>query len=103
MFQTEYPFELKKGYVDEAGTLHREGVMRLATAADEIVPLKDPRVVGNPSYLFILLLSRVIVKLGSLPEITPKIVEGMFTEDVTYLYKFYNEINGGSLASLGES
>lgn len=103
MFQTEYEFTLKKGYVDEGGTLHRDGVMRLATAADEIMPLKDPRVASNPAYLFILLLSRVIVKLGSLPEVTPKVVEGLFTEDVAYLYDFYNEINGGALTSLGES
>jgi len=103
MFQTEYPFTLKKGYIDEEGNLHREGVMRLATAADEIMPLKDTRVVNNPSYLFILLLSRVIVRLGSLREVTPKMVEGFFTEDVAYLYGFYNEINGGLLSGLGES
>ena len=69
MFQTEFPFELPKGYLDASGILHKTGTMRLATAADEIVPLKDPRVQQNPSYLTIILLARVITRLGSLPAI----------------------------------
>lgn len=94
MFQTEFEFTLPKGFVDENGNLHREGTMRLATAADEIIPLKDPRVIKNPAYLVVILLSRVIVKLGDISQITPKIIEGIFSEDLNYLEKFYNQING---------
>ena len=67
-FQTEIEFELPKGYLDETGTLHRRGVMRLATAADEILPLRDPRVQQNEAYLAIIVLARVITRLGSLPD-----------------------------------
>lgn len=95
MFQTEYEFTLPTGYVDEAGSLHREGVMRLATAADEILPLQDPRVVKNPAYLLIILLSRVVIKLGDVKQITPKTIEGLFAADLNYLQDFYNHINGG--------
>ena len=69
--QTEYTFILPKGYVDEEGNLHTKGIMRLATAADEILPLRDPRVQANPSYLSIILLSRVISRLGSLGDVNP--------------------------------
>jgi hypothetical protein len=91
--QTEFPFTLPKGYVDVEGSLHQEGVMRLATAFDEIVPLKDPRVQSNPAYLLVILLSRVIVKLGSLEYINPKIIEELFAADLTYLQDFYRRIN----------
>lgn len=94
MLQTEYEFNLPKGYVDEEGSLHRQGVMRLATAADEILPLKDPRVEKNPAYLLIILLSRVITKLGAVKQITPKTIEGIFSEDLTFLQDFFNKING---------
>ena len=94
MFKTEYEFSLPKGFVDESGNLHQEGLMRLATAADEILPLKDPRVDKNPAYLLIILLSRVVVKLGSLKPITPKTIEGLFSEDLAFLQDFYNKING---------
>jgi len=94
MFQTEHAFTLPKGFVSEDGVLHREGVMRLARAADEILPLSDPRVEKNPAYLLILLLSRVIVKLGRVPQVTPKTVEELFSEDLAYLQSFFNEING---------
>ena len=67
MFQTEVEFTLPKGYLDDDGVLHRDGVMRLATAADEILPLKDPRVQQNPAYLTIIVLARVITRLGSVP------------------------------------
>lgn len=96
MFQTEYDFTLPKGYVDADGNLHREGVMRLSTAADEILPLKDSRVQKNPAYLLIILLSRVTTKIGSLDQITPKTIEGLFTQDLSFLQDFYNEINGRS-------
>ena len=74
-FETEFHFTLPRGYVDDTGMLHREGIMRLANAADEILPLRDPRVQQNPSYLTIILLARVIVRLGSLPAVDTKIVE----------------------------
>ena len=94
LLQTEFPFTLPRGYVDGEGNLHREGVMRLATAADEILPLKDPRVQTNPTYLVIILLSRVITRLGSLTDVNPKIVEGLFASDLAYLQDLYNRING---------
>jgi len=93
MFQTEYAFTLPKGYVDEDGNLHREGVMRLSTAADEILPLKDPRVQRNPAYLVVILLARVVSSLGGLETITPKTIEGLFSADLAYLQDLYNEIN----------
>ncbi|MGI5321054.1 hypothetical protein [Actinomadura nitritigenes] len=91
---TEIEFELPKGYVDAEGTLHRAGVMRLATAADEIYPLKDPRVRNWPAYLVVLLLSRVVTRLGGLPEINPGVIEGLFSEDLAYLQDLYNRVNG---------
>jgi len=100
MFQTEYEFILPKGYLDSEGNLHREGVMRLATAADEILPLKDPRVQANPAYLVVILLSRVITRLGSLEAINPKVMEGLFASDLAYLQDFYNRINGGGTRAM---
>ena len=92
MLQTEYAFTLPLGYVDEQGELHRAGTMRLATAADEILPLKDPRVRDNPAYLVVILLSRVITSLGSLELVNPRIIEGLFAPDLAYLQDFYNRI-----------
>ena len=92
--QTEYEFSLPKGYVDGDGTLHKKGIMRLATAADEILPQKDPRVQSNPAYLTLILLSRVVTKLGSLTDVNPGIIEGLFLEDLTYLQELYQRING---------
>jgi hypothetical protein len=94
MLVTEFTFELPKGYVDAGGDLHRTGTMRLATAADEIYPLKDPRVRNWPAYLIIVLLSRVVTKLGSLPEVNPGVVEGLFSEDLAFLQDLYNRVNG---------
>jgi hypothetical protein len=96
MFRTEYEFRLPKGYVDSDGELHRDGVMRLATAADEILPLADPRVEKNPAYLLIILFSRVVTSLGRIKQITPKTIESLFTEDLAFLQQFFNEINGVS-------
>lgn len=93
MFQTEYEFALPLGYVDGEGSLHREGVMRLATAADEILPLRDPRVQANQAYLIVILLSRVVTKLGSLAQVNPKVIEGLYAADLAYLQEFYNRIN----------
>lgn len=92
-FQTEVEFTLPKGYVDSDGMLHRAGVMRLATAADEILPLKDPRVQQNPAYLTIIVLSRVITRLGSLPDVNTKIIEGLFASDLNYLQQLYEQLN----------
>lgn len=91
--QTEFEFTLPRGYVDEGGTLHREGVMRLATAMDEIAPLKDPRVKANEAYFTVILLSRVITRLGSLREVTTAVVENLFAADMAYLQELYRRIN----------
>jgi hypothetical protein len=93
MLQTEFPFMLPVGYVDAEGNLHKEGTMRLATAFDEIAPLKDPRVHSNSAYLLIILLSRVITKLGSLDHINPKTIEGLFAADLAYLQDLYRRLN----------
>lgn len=93
-FQTEFEFTLPRGYVDENGNLHKNGIMRLATAADEILPMKDPRVQSNPAYLTVILLSRVLTKLGSLDVINTKTIENIFASDLTYLQEFYRRING---------
>ncbi len=94
MLQTEFSFTLPKGYIDKEGDLHREGVMRLANAADEIAPLQDPKVQRNEAYLSVILLSRVITSLGTLPDVNPAIVERMFAADVSYLQALYERING---------
>ena len=93
MLQTEFPFVLPMGYVDAGGTLHREGTMRLATAFDEIAPLKDPRVHNNPAYLLVILLSRVVTRLGSVEPINPKVIEGLFAADLAALEEMYRRIN----------
>ena len=92
-FQTEVEFTLPRGYMDEGGMLHQEGVMRLATAADEILPLRDPRVQSNPAYLTVIVLSRVITKLGGLPDVNPRIVENLYASDVSFLQSLYQKIN----------
>ncbi|NER79588.1 MAG: hypothetical protein F6K42_08385 [Leptolyngbya sp. SIO1D8] len=93
MIQTEFEFTLPKGYLDGDGNLHRKGVMRLSTAMDEIVPLRDPRVKSNPAYATVIILSRVITQLGALEEVTPRVVEGFFACDLDYLQTFYRQIN----------
>ena len=92
--QTEHEFTLPRGYVDDKGTLHKEGRMRLATAADEIKPLKDPRVQSNSSYLTIVLLSRVVTELGDLETVDPDVIESLFVTDLEHLQALYEEING---------
>jgi len=93
MLQTEFPFRLPRGYVDGDGNLHQDGVMRLATAQDEVLPLKDPRVQSNPGYLVIILLSRVITRLGGLEHVNPKLLEGLLSGDLVFLQDFYRRIN----------
>ncbi|MDM0085084.1 hypothetical protein QTI17_31310 [Variovorax sp. J31P179] len=100
-FQTEIEFELPRGYVDNAGTLHRRGVMRLATAADEILPLRDPRVTQNEAYLTVIVLSRVIVRLGSLADIHTGVIEGLFAGDLAYLQRLYEHFNGDEETAQG--
>lgn len=91
--QTEFDFTLPRGYVDRSGTVHRKGRMRLATAADEIAPLRDPRVRQNQAYHTIILLSRVITHLGTLPLVDTAIIEGLFTADLAFLQELYRTKN----------
>jgi hypothetical protein len=93
MLRTEFPFELPRGYVDEAGNVHRSGVMRLATARDELVPLRDDRVRENPAYLTVVLLGRVITRLGTITDVHAGIVEDLFASDLAFLQDFYRRIN----------
>lgn len=92
-FETEVEFVLPKGYLDPAGMLHKRGMMRLATAADEILPQRDPRVQQNPAYLSIIVLARVVTRLGSLTEIDTKIIENLFASDLDHLQRLYERIN----------
>ena len=97
--ETEFAFTLPKGYVDESGLLHRHGTMRLATARDEIEPLRDPRITGaDDPYLTILVISRVITSLGTLRQITPHEVEGLFAADLAFLQDLYGIVNFGDPA-----
>ena len=92
-FKTQYSFKLPRGYVDEEGKVHRDGVMRLATARDEILPLQDYRVQSNRAYLVIVLLSRVITQLGDMKAVTVDMIENLFSTDLAYLQEFYRKIN----------
>jgi hypothetical protein len=91
--QTEYPFTLPKGYVDDQGTLHRTGTMRLACARDEIEPLRDPRVKENESYATVIVLARVVSELGTVPRVTTQTIESLFVSDFSYLQDLYRIIN----------
>jgi hypothetical protein len=91
--QTEFEFTLPVGYLDQTGTVHKTGAMRLATAADEILPLRDPRVVANQAYLVVVLLSRVITRLGPFTSVNPTLVERLFSADLAFLQDFYRRIN----------
>jgi len=96
MLQTEFEFTLPCGYIDAHGNLHRQGTMRLATALDEVEPLQDVRVRVNEAYLSILLLSRVITRLGDISQISPAIVEKLFSADMAYLQDLYIRVNDAS-------
>ncbi len=91
--RTEFPFVLPRGYLDREGTLHREGVMRLATARDEIGPQTDPRVRQNPAYMTVLLLERTVTRLGTLREVDAYVVEGLFASDLAFLQDLYRRVN----------
>jgi hypothetical protein len=93
MLQTEFEFTLPKGYLDSDGVLHRKGLMRLAKAIDEIVPMRDPRVKANPAYATIIILSRVITRLGALEDISPAVIEDLYAADLNYLYRLYRQVN----------
>jgi hypothetical protein len=95
-FQTEVEFELPKGFVDSDGTLHRNGTMRLATAADEILPMRDPRVQENEAYLPVIVLARVITRLGSLKDVHTGVIEGLYASDLAFLENLYAEFNGSA-------
>jgi hypothetical protein len=91
--QTEVSFTLPKGYVDGAGTLHRDGTMRLATARDEIEPLRDAEVRQNEAYLSVLLLSRVVTRIGAVGDVTPAVIEGLYAADFDHLQRLYERLN----------
>jgi hypothetical protein len=91
--KTEFQFALPRGYVDSDGAVHREGVMRLATARDEIEPLRDPSVRQNEAYLAVLLISRVVTRLGTITTLTPDLVEGLYAADFDHLQRLYERIN----------
>jgi len=90
---TEFAFTLPRGYVDASGTVHRDGVMRLATARDELVPLHDDRVRENPAYLTVVLIARVITRLGTNTDVHPGMVENFFATDLAFLQDLYRRIN----------
>ena len=101
--RTEFEFELPRGYVDSSGTVHKQGVMRLATARDELVPLHDDRVRENSAYLTVVLLARVIERLGTLTDVHVGIIENLFASDLAFLQDVYRRINqeGHTRAAVG--
>lgn len=93
VMRTQFAFELPRGFVSADGTVHRRGVMRLATAPDELLPLYDARVQENPAFTTVVLLGRVITSLGTLGTIDGSVIENMFASDVAFLQDFYRRIN----------
>lgn len=91
--QTEYEFNLPKGYIDEAGVIHKNGIMRLATAMDEIQASNHPKVKACPEYMPVIVLSKVVRRLGTLTVVTPQIIEGLFSADMNYLQNMYQTVN----------
>jgi hypothetical protein len=91
--RTEFAFELPRGYVDESGVVHRTGVMRLATARDELVPLRDDRVRENPAYLTVVLLARVVTRIGGVTDVHAGVIENLFASDLAFLQEMYRRIN----------
>jgi len=98
--QTEFEFTLPVGYTDQDGTVHRQGLMRMATAMDEIAPMRDPRVRNNQAYLAVILLARVIVRLGTLPMVSTSVIESLYVADLAYLQALYRRINEEGKTSL---
>jgi hypothetical protein len=101
--RTEFAFELPRGYVDDAGTLHRSGTMRLATARDELIPLRDDRVRENPAFLTVVLLGRVVTRLGSITDVHAGIIENLFASDVAFLQDLYRRVNSEGHTRAGVS
>ncbi|WP_143467047.1 hypothetical protein [Lentzea kentuckyensis] len=91
--QTEFAFELPRGYVDDSGVVHKSGVMRLATARDELIPLRDDRVRENAAFLTVVLLGRVVVRIGSITDVHAGIIENLFASDLAFLQDMYRRIN----------
>lgn len=91
--RTEIEFELPVGYIDAAGAVHRVGRMRMARALDEIQSLGDPRVQANEAYLPVVLLGRVLTRLGDIAPVTPEVVEGLFAADLAFLEDLYQRLN----------
>ena len=100
-FQTEFTFTLPRGYIDSFGEIHQEGQMRLATALDEIEAMQHPRVQANPAYLPVILLGKVLTRLGSLPAVTPQVVESLFASDLAYLEDLYQRLNSPETVVVG--
>jgi hypothetical protein len=98
--QTEFQFSLPRGYVDSEGNVHKQGTMRLATAMDEIGPLRDLRVKANQAYLAVPLLARVITKLGTLPDVNTGVIENLFSADFAFLQNFYTQINENGVTKI---
>ena len=98
--QSQYEFTLPRGYVDAQGNIHKHGIMRLATAMDEIEPLRDVRVRANQAYLTVVLLARVVVRLGDLPSVSTAIIENLFAGDLAFLQSFYRQINEQGVTQL---
>jgi hypothetical protein len=91
--RTEFSFQLPRGYVDDAGAVHRDGTMRLATARDELLPLRDDRVRENPAYLTVMLLGRVVTRLGAVTDVHAGVIENLFASDVAFLQDLYRRVN----------
>ncbi len=99
--RTEYEFVLPKGYLDQNGTLHKRGLMRLAMARDELEPLRDPTISSaDDPRLTIIVLARVVRRLGTLELVTAHEIEGLFAADLAYLQDFYGVINFGTPADV---
>jgi hypothetical protein len=91
--RTEFAFELPRGYVDDSGVTHHSGVMRLATARDELVPLRDDRVRENSAYLTVVLLARVVTRIGDITDVHAGVIENLFASDLAFLQDLYRRIN----------
>jgi hypothetical protein len=97
--RTVYPFTLPRGYLGPDGTLHRDGTMRLATGRDELEPLRDPFVKGpDDPRLTMLVLARVVQRLGAIEYVTLNEIEGLFAADLAFLQDFYSVVNFGDQA-----
>lgn len=101
--QTEFAFELPRGYVDDSGTVHRDGIMRLATARDELIPLRDDRVRENPAFLTVVLLARVVTRIGGITDVHSGVMENLFATDLAFLQDMYRRINSEGHTRAGVS